>query len=102
MRVIINRFLTLSAQNVTEEVLWALAVVYLILLLVTLASIWGLHIGAGFKLAWTLLVLGLPVAGIAFYCVRCLLKADYAFLGQYGIKFGSRKSLSKLSVPPRV
>jgi hypothetical protein len=97
MRVVINRFLTFSAQNVTDEVVWALVVIYFILVAVTLASIWGLHVGLVAKLAWSLLAIVLPVAGIALYCFRCLLRADFSFLGQFGIKFGSRRSLSKLS-----
>lgn len=102
MRVVINRFLTLSAQNVSEEVLWALGLVYLILVLVTLGSILCLKVNAAAKVAWAVLVVGLPVVGMALYCLRCLAVADYSFLGQFGIKLGSRKSLSKMATPPRV
>ena len=102
MRVVINRFLTLSAQNVTEEVLWALGLVYLILVLVTLGSVMFQKSNTAVKMAWALLVIGLPVLGMALYSVWCLLKADYSFLGQFGIKLGSRKSLSKMVAPPNV
>lgn len=91
MRVIITRFLTLSAQNISDEVVWALAFIYFLLVLVTLASVWSSPSGVVQKIIWTMLVLTLPVAGMALYCVRCLFRADYSWLTQMGILSGARK-----------
>ena len=96
MRVIFSRFLNLSAQNVTEEIFWVLGLIYFVALVVVLFGIWGLSIRTSAKVAWTLLTIVLPVVGPALFCVRCLFKADYSFLQQFGMKSSSKKTKSQL------
>lgn len=80
MRSIIYNLLNLSAQNISVEVIWALGVVYVVVLLVSLASIWSLSISFFRRLAWSLLSIGMPVLGISLYCMRCIAMADYSSL----------------------
>lgn len=89
MRIVITRFITFNAENVTQEVLWALAMVYFVLVTVTVFSILKDTGSAGMKMAWILLVLAAPVLGMAIYCVRSLFSADYQFLKQFGIALSS-------------
>lgn len=77
------KFLTFAPDNVTKEVYWALAAIYLFLFLATLLSIKKTTHTHVPKLAWMLLITILPVIGIAIYCIRCLVLADFHFLKQF-------------------
>jgi hypothetical protein len=45
---------------------------------------------------WVILIIALPIVGMAFYLIRCLFKADYAFLKFImGPPAKIRKELSK-------
>lgn len=76
------KFLTFAPDNVSKVVYWALAVIYTLLLLATLLSIRKKNPEFTHSLAWSLLVILLPVIGIATHCIRCLATADYQFLKQ--------------------
>ena len=92
MRLVITRLLSLSAENVSEEVLWALILVYVILLLVSLTSVWSMARSIGAKVAWTLLLALVPVVGMGFYCLSILVSSDFIFLKRFG--FGSRAKVA--------
>jgi len=77
------KFFTFAPDNVTKEVYWALAGIYLLLFIATLLSIKKTTPSLAAKLAWMMLVTILPVLGIAIYCIRCLAAADFHFLKQF-------------------
>lgn len=85
MRVVILRFFSLSAENVGVEVIWSLGIVYAVLLLVSLSSVWSIRMSALGKVAWSLLVVAVPVAGMAIYCFWTLLNSDFDYLKVFGL-----------------
>ncbi|MBE7497038.1 MAG: PLDc N-terminal domain-containing protein [Verrucomicrobiaceae bacterium] len=91
MRSIINNFLQLQAQNVESAVLLGLAGIYVLLLLTTVSSVVSRPRGFFFKLAWSLLIVTLPFAGMALYACLCIWQADRSFLSQLGMTGQHRK-----------
>lgn len=83
MLTTIIKFLSFAPDNVSKEVFWILGIIYLFLLIATALSIKKTTNNLSSKLAWTLLVIVLPVIGIAIYCIRCLASADFHFLKQF-------------------
>lgn len=81
----IIKLLLLSPETVSEEVLWALAGIYLMLWAATILSIFFMDLSPMRKVVWLMLVTLLPVLGIALHCFACLFRADYQFLKQFGI-----------------
>jgi hypothetical protein len=77
------KFLLFAPENVSKEVYWALAAIYLFLLIATILSIKKTTRPTISKLAWILLATVIPVIGIAIYCIRCLALADFHFLKQF-------------------
>ena len=94
MRYAITNFFSLSPENVSEDVFWALGAIYGLLVIVSLMSVVSKSASVGSALLWFILVLFVPVVGIAAHCVRCLFSADYGFLKQFGIG----ASVSKTSI----
>jgi hypothetical protein len=77
------KFFSFAPDNVSQEVHWALAGIYLFLYLASIISIRKISTKPTWKLAWVLLVTVLPVIGIAIYCIRCLAISDFRFLKQF-------------------
>ncbi len=90
MSTVLIRLLTLQAENVIPEVLWALAGVYVIALLITLSSVWVTHKSYKVRFFWMLVVICFPFIGILAHCLMSLSIADISSLKQFG--FFSRKS----------
>ncbi len=88
----IIKLLLLSPETVSEEVLWALAGIYLMFWLAAVISIFSLALSPMGKVVWLMLVTLMPVLGIALHCFACIYRADYQFLKQFGI--GASKSTS--------
>lgn len=86
MRSIVNNFLQLQAQNVELGVLIGLGAIYLLLVLTTFSSVVTRPRGVFFKLAWSLLIVLIPFAGMAMYAILCIWQADRSFLSQLGMK----------------
>jgi membrane protein DedA with SNARE-associated domain len=80
MITVLIRLLTLNAQNVIPEVLWALLVIYLGALLVTISSVWVTNSSAASRLIWLVVVIAIPFLGIISHCLRCLMLADISML----------------------
>lgn len=85
LRATIIRFLSFDAHNVTPQVYVAMAVIYLALLVVTLLSIRKHGFSAKGRATWMLVVVLVPIFGIAAYCVSCLMKADITFMQNIGL-----------------
>lgn len=91
MSDVLTRFFALDALNVIPEVYVALAAIWLWILIVNFISISSQEIPSWAKVLWVLIVSGLPVAGVFFYCLFCLLRADYSYLHQLGLFMPDRR-----------
>lgn len=94
MRDVVTNALTLSPQNFSVEVVWALGVIYGAMWLVTLSSVVQQSFGVASKTAWSIIVTAIPILGIAFYSIRCLLTADFGFLKQLGFAKSHSREIS--------
>lgn len=95
MRIILDNFFKLSAQNAEGVVVWALLLIYAGLLVTSLLDILTLKHRLRFKLAWSLLVVFLPFLGMAFYSIISLCNAEYPLLNQLGFSSRSSKAITK-------
>lgn len=80
MQEVILRFLTFEVVTLHPGVYWGLALVWLLLLFAAFASVRSLPIGRLAKVLWFLLILCLPLLGLAIYALRCLFLGDWSFL----------------------
>lgn len=94
MRDIVTRFLQLEIINLHPMVYWGLALVWLLLLVSALMSVRSLAISTGAKLAWSLVLIAVPVLGLAAYAVRCLLRGNWQALKPL---FQSRRLVKQVS-----
>lgn len=85
MRTILTNFFRLQAQNVEALVLIGLGGIYLVILITTLSSIWSRPKGLLFKLAWSVLSVTAPFAGMALYACQCIWQSDRSFFHQLGV-----------------
>jgi hypothetical protein len=95
MRIILDNFFQLSAQNAGMAVVWVLLTIYMGLVLTCLLDIVTRKRIMAFKLAWILLVVLLPFIGMAGYCIFCLCTAEYSLLSQLVVKSQSGKKVVK-------
>jgi hypothetical protein len=89
----LTKLLTLSPENVSMEVYWALGSIYIMLWIAAILSVVSKRKTLTHRLAWILLVTFVPVLGIALHCLSCLVTADYQFLKQFGL--GTSKAAPK-------
>ncbi len=95
MRIILDNFFQLSAQNAEGVVVWALLAIYAGLLLTSLLDIMTRKREFRFKLAWNLLVVLLPFIGMALYSILSLCTAEYPLLNQLGFNSKSNQQKTK-------
>lgn len=102
MRSLFNfivRFLTLDDQNMIPEVVVCALIVWLVVLFCTIMSILSQPLSGKKKALWFLLILVLPLAGVAIYCGYCLARQDYSFMkafigsGKTAKTFGTKKAI---------
>lgn len=79
MRGVIFRFLGLDVMNYHEAIWWAIAAIWAALLIASILSLRSQPLSAGSKLIWFLIILALPLVGLAAYAVSCLIIADWSF-----------------------
>lgn len=79
-------------------VYWGLAAVYVLLLVSAFMSLQSLSIPLWAKWLWFVIIIALPILGLALYVLRCLIKADW-----YAIKplFQARKMDQQISSPKK-
>jgi len=83
MRTVVQRFFTFHAENTAPEILYALALVYTILLA---TCIFSLKVSSSrAKGFWLLLMFMLPILGMYCYTLTALIKQ--------GISFSVRKAV---------
>jgi hypothetical protein len=80
MRDTIIRFLTVNPLNEHPLVYWGLAVVWVVMILNCIASLRQQEMSIPARWLWFLVILLLPILGMALYLIRCLMTADYSFL----------------------
>lgn len=91
MRDVFTRFFALDALNVIPEVYVALAGIWFWILIVNFFSISGQDLPSWAKFLWIIVVTALPIAGVFFYSLFCLSRADYSYLHQLGLFMPDRK-----------
>jgi hypothetical protein len=94
MSVLIN-FLLLRIITVTDGLVSMLCAAWVVLLLLGLWSIWSSPFGVFGKLAWSIVVCGLPIAGLGVYTLRCFLTAEWEVLRQMGLFSKNRTKLTR-------
>lgn len=77
---VLIRFLTFNVVSDHPAVYWALAAVWFLLLLAALSSIRSLPVSFGAKVVWFLIIVVLPLVGLAAYAFRCLIRGNWSFL----------------------
>ncbi|MBX3742201.1 MAG: hypothetical protein KF712_14505 [Akkermansiaceae bacterium] len=90
-------------MNLHPMIYWGIAVVWLLLLISAVTSIRTLEIPVAVKVVWLLLILLLPVAGLALYALRCLFKSDWQALAPlfHSRKLNQQLPSGKASAAPR-
>jgi len=91
MRDVITRFFTLEALNVTPEVYVGLLGLWVLVTLIGLASALSQPIHPAGRLFWALVIIALPLLGLAVYCLFCLTRADYTFVKRLGFGLASKR-----------
>jgi len=97
MRGVITRFLQLDVMNYHPAVPWGLLIIWAILLVAAFSSLRQTDLSFGARLAWFLLILLVPVGGLAIYALWSLLRADWTFLKPL---FQSRSEAIRAVVDP--
>ena len=96
MRETIVRFFTIDPLNEHPLIYWTLAAVWLVLIVNCIASLRVQPISISMRWFWIILIVALPIGGMALYLLRCLVKTDYSFLKfLMGPPSKIRKELSK-------
>lgn len=80
MRETLLRFITIQPLNDHDIIPWAMALVWLALILNCLASLRQQAITTRARLFWVVGIVCAPIIGMAVYLTYCLIKADYSFL----------------------
>lgn len=90
MTSILIRLLTLQAENVIPEIIWALMAIYALSVIVTITSVWATFKSVQVRFFWILVVVLVPFLGVFAHCVHSLTLADTTSLKQFG--FFSKRS----------
>jgi hypothetical protein len=80
MLQIVTRFLTFDVLSTHPAVYWGLALVWIILLVAAFASVRSLEIHVAGKVVWIVVILFVPILGLACYAFRCLVRGEWSFL----------------------
>lgn len=80
MLQIVIRFFTLDVITPHPAIYLGLFAVWVILLVAAGLSILAQKISTAWKAFWFLLVVLVPIAGLAVYALRCLFQGDWSFL----------------------
>ena len=83
MRSVFINFISLHAENVSAEVWIGLAAIYVVMVGITLTSVWSNTWSKRASLIWTTIVVALPIVGIFVYSLASLSRCDFSFLKQF-------------------
>jgi hypothetical protein len=103
MRGIVIHFLQQEILNLHPMIYWGLAMVWLLLLISAVISVRTLEIPTAAKVFWLLLIFLVPVAGLALYALRCLLRSNWQVLAPlfHSRKLNQQLPSGKAPVAPR-
>ena len=91
-----TNWLRLDAQNLITEVWWAMAILWVALIVLGLLSVRSQNLTAGSKLMWVAAIICLPLIGLFVYCIFCLTRVDYYMID---FLFRKRKGPPQLTTP---
>ena len=77
MRTVFINFIGLHAENVSTEIWIGLAAIYIVMVGVTLSSVWSGAWSGWAGLLWTIIVVALPIVGIFMYSLASLSRCDF-------------------------
>lgn len=77
---VILRFFRFNVVNDHPMVYWGLGFVWLLILIAAASSLRSLDISRSRKWAWFLLILLVPILGLAVYAISCLIGANWTSL----------------------
>lgn len=77
MRALVINFLSLDVLNLHPALYWGLAAVYFLIFVSAFMSVRSLAISTGAKVAWLLIIIVIPILGLAVYALRCIFKANW-------------------------
>jgi len=80
MRETLVRFFLIQPLNQHPLVYWGILAVWLVMIGNCVASLRRQPMSLAAKWTWFLFIVLLPIIGMFFYLLRCLIKADYTFL----------------------
>jgi hypothetical protein len=80
MRAIVTNFLRLEILNHHPVVYWGLAAVWFLILVSAFMSVRSLSISTGVKSAWFMVIVAIPILGLAAYAFRCIASANWKAL----------------------
>lgn len=90
----IKSFLFLHIITVSDATLFVLVGVWLVLVVLGLWSIFSSVKPPLARVAWSLLIVLVPFAGLFIYSAACLFSADWGILTQMGFFSRSRKKIT--------
>jgi hypothetical protein len=90
----VKSFLFLHIITVSDAILFVLAGVWFVLVVLGLWSVFSSPKSPFAKVAWSLLIILIPVAGLFFYTAVCFFSADWGILTQMGFFSLSRKKIA--------
>jgi hypothetical protein len=99
MRSIVTNFIQFNIQSMHDAVYWGVAAVWVMLLVSAFMSLRSLSIPFWAKFLWLIIIVTLPIIGLAIYTLFCLIKADWNFITPI---FQSRKMDKQISSPKKV
>lgn len=74
--LVINIF-RFEILNMHPAVYWGLGAIWLMMLVSAIMSVRSLQISAGKQFVWILLLIAVPILGLAVYAFRCLFSANW-------------------------
>lgn len=90
----LKSFLFLRIITVSDGILFVLAGIWITMVILGLWSVFSSPRHLGVKFLWSLLILGIPLAGLLLYSLSCLFAADWAIITQMGFFSRSRQKIT--------
>lgn len=90
---LLRNFLTFNLITVSDENLWMLGAVWLVLIATGIWSVLSCPAHFVKKILWCVGIICLPIVGLSLYSLTCLLTAEWEILRQMGFLSKSKKKI---------
>ncbi|MBX7211963.1 MAG: hypothetical protein K1X78_26895 [Verrucomicrobiaceae bacterium] len=90
----IKKLLSLHPITVSDAVITVLVGVWVVLVVLGLWSVFSIPRSMLSRVAWSLLIVFVPIAGLLSYSLACLFSADWGILTQMGFFSRSREKIA--------